>query len=166
LQFRCPDAETTHRAARALGAAVSARPGHGLVLALSGPLGAGKTLFVKGLAAGLGLDPDLVSSPTFVIVNEYRADAACLVHADLYRLERPDELDDTGFVDLLVPGAVVAVEWADRFPEALPRDRLEVRLERDPGDEGSRTLAASATGKSSRELLEAWSRDLGALVSL
>lgn len=165
MRLLCRSVDETRRAAIGLARSVSQEPGRGLILGLSGPLGAGKTHFVKGLAEGFGIDPDRVSSPTFVIVNEYAADFGSLAHVDLYRLETAAELDDTGFLDLLVPGAVVAVEWADRFPTALPADRLEVRLERVPGDEGSRSLAASATGRGSRALLEAWRHTLDAALA-
>jgi len=129
------------------------------VVALEGPLGAGKTVFVKGLAAGLGLDPAGVSSPTFVIASEYPARAGLrLAHVDLYRVESPAELDAAGFLDLLEPGAVLAVEWADRLPEALPRDRLELRIER-PDPEAAptrRVLHARASGHTSEAVLARW----------
>jgi len=99
------------------------------VVALVGPLGAGKTAFAKGLAEGLGLDPDQVASPTFVIASEYpRARGLRFAHVDLYRVESEAELESAGFRDLLAPDVLLAVEWADRFPAALPPDRLEVRI--------------------------------------
>jgi tRNA threonylcarbamoyladenosine biosynthesis protein TsaE len=160
LRFHCSNVEETRAAARALGAVVRDEPARGLILALAGPLGAGKTHFVKGLAEGLGIDPDAVTSPTFVIMNQYAASWGSLGHVDLYRLARAEELDDAGFLDLLVPGAVVAIEWFDRFPHALPSDRLEVRLARPPGDEGSRSFAVSAKGVSSQSHMERWLRRL------
>ena len=158
MRFRCSGIEATSRAARALAESIGSE---GLLLSLIGPLGAGKTAFVKGLAAGLGVDPDTVSSPTFVIANQYAAGSRTLAHVDLYRLETARELDDAGFVDLLEPGAVVAVEWGDRLPEALPADRLELRIERDAAVAESRTFAASATGRGSRGTLAAWQGSLG-----
>jgi tRNA threonylcarbamoyladenosine biosynthesis protein TsaE len=160
LRFRCRDPDATWQAAGALARALEDSPGRGLILALAGPLGAGKTHFVKGLAAGLGIEPDQVASPTFVIVSQYRAGERMLAHVDLYRLQRAEDLDDVGFLDLLEPAAVVAVEWADRFPEALPLDRLELRVERDAEAEGSRSFTASATGEGSRQLEIAWRRRL------
>ena len=160
MRFRCRDPEATWDAAGALARVLVDSPGRGLILALAGPLGAGKTHFVKGLAAGLGIEPGRVASPTFVIVNQYRAGDRLLAHVDLYRLQRAEDLDDAGFLDLLEPAAVVAVEWADRFPEVLPRDRLELRIERDAGAEGSRSFTASAKGESSREVETAWRRRL------
>jgi len=109
------------------------------VLSLVGPLGAGKTAFVKGLAEALGLDPQVVSSPTFVIACEYPLpDGRRLGHVDLYRVKSEDELYAAGFLDLLVPDVVLAVEWGDRLPGALPVDHLELRIERLPGGEGRR----------------------------
>jgi tRNA threonylcarbamoyladenosine biosynthesis protein TsaE len=130
----------------------------GLVIALIGPLGAGKTVFAQGLAAGLDLDQGLLSSPTFVIANELRTSGGVrLVHADLYRVESEGELESAGWLDWLADGSVVAVEWGDRFPEALPRDHLEVRLSgADPGRPERRTLEVRAGGPVSQAALERW----------
>lgn len=150
--FRSPGPEATFRLGRALGVALGQGGG---VIALAGELGAGKTLFVKGVAAGLGLRPEAVSSPTFVIAAEHpRAAGGALVHLDLYRLEHVEELEAVGFADALAPENVVAIEWADRFPDALPADRLSLRLERD-ADAGAdaRRLVAHASGERSRALL-------------
>jgi tRNA threonylcarbamoyladenosine biosynthesis protein TsaE len=128
------------------------------VVALVGPLGAGKTAFVQGLAEGLGVDPALVASPTFAIASEYpERDGLRLVHADLYRLESEAELEATGFRDLLVPEVVLAVEWADRFPAALPRDRLEVRIDRGAAAEAThRVIFAVALGPAAAGVLARW----------
>jgi len=133
LRFRSRSAADTRRAAAALGAAIdSALAGGGsgpVVVALIGPLGAGKTEWVKGLAEGLGVAAESVTSPTFVIASEYPG-ARPLAHVDFYRLESEGELEAAGFVDLLDPDRVVAVEWADRFPDAHPEERIEVRIVR------------------------------------
>jgi tRNA threonylcarbamoyladenosine biosynthesis protein TsaE len=137
----------------------------GLVVSLVGPLGAGKTVFVKGLAQGLGIDPAAVTSPTFVISSEYPIGAGRrLAHVDLYRVESRDELEAAGFADLLEPGSVVAVEWGDRFPEALPADRLEIAISgpdfaRDPTE---RVLYALSSGAVSEAALAHWRRVLAA----
>ena len=89
----------------------------GDVLLLSGNLGAGKTAFVRGLADGLGIDPDDVSSPTFTLVHEYRGGRLTLYHADLYRLERA-ATDDLGLEEL--DRGVLAIEWPDRLTHSLP----------------------------------------------
>ena len=103
----------------------------GLAIALVGPLGAGKTVFVKGLATGLGLDSRLISSPTFVIAQQYVLPSApqTLHHVDLYRLESEGELESIGFYDMLAPSRVVAVEWADRFPDVLGAEFLSIEFE-------------------------------------
>lgn len=86
----------------------------GDVVLLYGDLGAGKTAFVRGLAEGLGIDPEEVSSPTFTIIQEYRGGRVPLLHVDLYRVE-PKEVDGLG-LDELGSKAVVAIEWAERLP--------------------------------------------------
>jgi tRNA threonylcarbamoyladenosine biosynthesis protein TsaE len=101
--------------------------GAGDVVLLSGNLGAGKTAFVRGLAQGLGIDPDNVSSPTFTIVHEYRGGRLALYHADLYRLERT-ATEDIGLEEMGVKDGVLAIEWPDRLTHALPGAR-EVRIE-------------------------------------
>jgi tRNA threonylcarbamoyladenosine biosynthesis protein TsaE len=145
-----------------------------IVIGLCGELGAGKTLFAQGLAEGLGVDSRQVSSPTFTIASEYSlSSGARLAHIDLYRLEDPAELEAVGFVDLLEPGNVLAIEWADRFPSQLPDDRLEVRLERcglardaEFADASApatpRRITATARGAVSSALLERWQRELAA----
>jgi len=158
LRFRSPSPDATLAAGRLLAEAVDER---GAVIALIGGLGAGKTLFVKGLAEGMGLDPAGVASPTFVIASEYQAPGnRALAHVDLYRLRSGAELEGAGFVDLLAPGAIVAIEWSDRFPEALPSDRLEVTIARsvEAGDE--RVFAAAARGPVAEAVLARWRANL------
>ena len=101
------------------------RPG-GVVL-LYGDLGAGKTAFVRGLARGVGANPDEVSSPTFTIVQEYAGDSTTLYHVDLYRLE-PAEIDDLGLEDLVAGDGIVAIEWAERW-KGRPDDVVEVWID-------------------------------------
>jgi tRNA threonylcarbamoyladenosine biosynthesis protein TsaE len=115
-------------AMHALGARVGAAARGGDVIALVGDLGAGKTLFVQGLAEGLGVPPDVrVTSPTFTLVHTYEGGRVPLHHVDLYRLEREEQLEDVGLDELYRQDAVVAVEWFDRFPG--PAERLELLLE-------------------------------------
>jgi tRNA threonylcarbamoyladenosine biosynthesis protein TsaE len=121
---RClPDRVRTTRSAdetAAVGAALATSLKAGDVVLLSGDLGAGKTAFVRGLAAGLGIDPADVSSPTFTIVHEYRGGRLTLYHADLYRLERT-ATEDVGLEEMGVADGVLAIEWPDRLTHALPR---------------------------------------------
>jgi tRNA threonylcarbamoyladenosine biosynthesis protein TsaE len=99
----------------------------GSVLALVGPLGAGKTAFVKGLAAGLGVPPREAVSPTFTLIHEH-AGPTPLFHADLYRLGGPEEAAELGLEDYAERGGVLAVEWAERAAGLLPRDTITVRF--------------------------------------
>ena len=98
----------------------------GDVLAFRGGLGAGKTAFVRGLARGLGSDSD-VSSPTFSLVHEYQSDPP-LYHFDLYRIHTFDDLYSTGFFDYLDAGGILAVEWSENIPEALPPETITVSI--------------------------------------
>lgn len=99
----------------------------GDVVLLYGDLGAGKTAFVRGLARGIGADPEAVSSPTFTLVQEYAGPSLTLFHVDLYRLE-PAEIDDLGLEDLVAGDGIVAIEWAERW-NGRPDDVTEVRIE-------------------------------------
>jgi tRNA threonylcarbamoyladenosine biosynthesis protein TsaE len=102
----------------AIAAELAATLHPGAILLLSGELGAGKTAFVRGLAAGLGIDPDEVSSPTFTLVHEYRGGRLTLYHADLYRLEQTTT-EDLGLEEKGVLNGVLAIEWPDRLSHSL-----------------------------------------------
>ncbi len=115
--------EDTIREAAALAATLEA----GMILLLSGELGAGKTAFVRGLAQGLGVDPSEVTSPTFTLVHEYGGGRLPLIHVDLYRLERA-ELDEIGLDDDLAARGVVAIEWPERLGRK-PVGATVVRIE-------------------------------------
>lgn len=115
----------------------------GATVLLIGELGAGKTAFVRGLADGLGLDPDQVSSPTFTLVQEYRGPVT-LHHADLYRITA-EEAEDLGLQELAGPGSVVAIEWADKLARSVGQ-AVVVTLE-DLGDDTRRiTIRRTAQG--------------------
>jgi tRNA threonylcarbamoyladenosine biosynthesis protein TsaE len=136
---------------RAFGRALGELLRGGDVLALSGPLGAGKTCLVQGLASGLGVDPSVsVTSPTFVLVSEYPG-RVWLRHADFYRVESYARLEDAGFDDLWQDDGVLVVEWPERFPDALPAERLELVLEPGPGAE-ERAIRIRARGERAREI--------------
>ena len=116
--------EETAEVARELAAVVRA----GDVLLLSGNLGAGKTAFVRGLAAGLAIDPEEVSSPTFTLVHEYRGGRLTLYHADLYRLDKV-ATEDLGLEEMGVADGVLAIEWPDRLSHELPGARtIEIEI--------------------------------------
>ena len=101
---------------------------------LSGDLGAGKTLFTRGLAAGLGIDPDEVSSPTFSLVNRYRGGRVVLYHLDLYRLGGFREAYDLGLEEILDEGAIVAIEWPDRLDGFPLPPAVRIDIEHDGPD--------------------------------
>jgi tRNA threonylcarbamoyladenosine biosynthesis protein TsaE len=115
--------EDTERLAETLAGDLRA----GDVVLLSGPLGAGKTAFVRGLARGLGVDSNEVSSPTFTLVHEYRGGRLRLFHADLYRLGTAGA-DDLGLDELGVQDGVLAIEWPDRLGHGF-RGAIDVEIE-------------------------------------
>ncbi len=114
---------------RQVGASLAQLLRAGDVIALSGDLGTGKTTFAQGLATGLGITVP-VTSPTFVLINRYRApDGRVLHHVDCYRLANaPLEMWDIGLTDLYDGNGIVVIEWADRIPRLLPEAYLEIRF--------------------------------------
>lgn len=162
--FRSRSVDETRALGRALGERLAAAADPGLVVALDGDLGAGKTVFVKGMAEGLGVPARVVSSPTFVIAQRYDGPRCRLHHVDLYRIEDASELDGFGFDEMLDPPGIAAIEWSSRFPAALPRDHLSVRIER--GGQGAcvgstpepdaRVLEVAAHGARSDAALAVW----------
>lgn len=128
--YRSDSEEETRRLGRDLAARVSS----GRVLLLYGELGAGKTTFVRGLAEGLGADPEEVHSPTFSLVNQYPARGTILFHIDLYRLETLREQMSIGLEDLICTDGIVAVEWSEHLK--LPADQaLKIRIKDGQGEE-------------------------------
>lgn len=111
---------------RALAAALAAQLEAGSIILLHGDLGAGKTAFVRGLAEGLGVPDDVVSSPTFTLVHEYRGGRLVLHHADLYRLPPGASLDDLG-LDETAEAGVLAIEWPERLTRPVP-GAIDVRI--------------------------------------
>ncbi len=103
---------------------------HGGFLALYGGMGAGKTAFVRGLVKSLCPEClELVHSPTFAIVNEYRGNNIDIFHFDLYRLTDEDDLYSTGFYDYIEQGGLTITEWTELFEEAIPKDALKLKIE-------------------------------------
>ena len=136
----------TDRLGRALGSVLQG----GETLALYGPLGAGKTALVRGVAAGLGASEKAVSSPTFVLIHEYHGRLP-LAHIDLYRLNSLREIDSIGLGEYLSGSIVAAIEWADKGRAILPEDRLEIELRHQSVK--SRSIRLMATGPLSAALL-------------
>jgi tRNA threonylcarbamoyladenosine biosynthesis protein TsaE len=114
-------------ATEALGEKFGRAAERGLVLALSGDLGAGKTQFVRGLARGLGV-AGRVHSPTFTLVNEYGGGRLKLFHLDLYRLETPEQILTAGIEDYLSPDGVAVVEWAERLQAESGKRKVENKM--------------------------------------
>ena len=134
----------------------------GDVVVLSGDLGAGKTQFVQGVAAGLGISAQ-VTSPTFNILLEYYQGRIPLYHFDLYRLDDQDELEDTGYYDTIDADGVSFIEWGEKFPGALPYVYLEIRIL--VAEDGGRRVFAHALGNRARQLLTVWANDSKARLS-
>ena len=153
------DLDATHRVGRRLGTILKT----GDVVALIGPLGSGKTTLVKAVADGAGLgDLRQVTSPTFVIVNEYDAGAPPttlrLYHVDAYRLRGSDDLEALGFDEMLTLGAVL-IEWADKVADLLPPETLTIEIE--PVDDHRRRFCCSARKAGGPDLLSALQADGG-----
>ena len=115
-----------------LGREIAARLPQRAVVLLIGNLGAGKTTLAKGIVSGLGAaEPDDVTSPTFTLIHEYgrSPQGARVYHIDLYRLERPEEVARLGLEEIFDRDAVVLIEWGERFPQLMPADGIEIRIE-------------------------------------
>lgn len=132
MEFTTTSPEETSRLGAALGRVLTG----GTVLAYRGDLGAGKTAFTRGLAAGLGCT-ELVTSPTYTIVNEYLSGRLPLFHFDMYRLASADDLWDIGWDDYLDRGGVCAVEWSENVADAM---------------DGAITVTIEKTGEDSRRI--------------
>ena len=124
----------------------------GIVVALCGTLGAGKTRLVQSIAASAGVDRRTVLSPTFVLIHEYRGRVP-IFHFDAYRLENDDDFQRLGPDEYFAAGGWTFVEWADRVPASLPADRLEIRIE--STGETSRRFEISAVGSRYAGVLDA-----------
>jgi tRNA threonylcarbamoyladenosine biosynthesis protein TsaE len=116
----------------------------GDVLVMSGDLGAGKTTFVQGLAHGLGI-VERVTSPTFVLMKEYQGGRFPLMHLDVYRLGKVQEVIDLGIDEYFDPSYVVVVEWGDKVEPLLPQDHLTIELVHEGGDVRNITLTGKGT---------------------
>ena len=143
----------------AFGERLGAELREGDVLVLTGDLGAGKTQLTKGIAAALGVDAD-VTSPTFTIQMVYPGRDFDLNHFDLYRLERPDQLEDTGLFDVLGADGVCVIEWGEQFADEIGDERLDVFLTRrddlaEPGQEPPREIRLVAHDPRGEEIVRA-----------
>ena len=156
--LRCPDGTwqlttCTPEQTQALGAEIGRRLVGGEVIALTGPLGSGKTCLVQGIGEGLQV-PDRITSPTFVLIHEH-CGRLRLYHADAYRLESAEAALEIGLPELMERGGVVAVEWADHVIEALPEDRLDIEMAH---TRGGRTITLRPRSKHWQAVVEELSR--------
>jgi tRNA threonylcarbamoyladenosine biosynthesis protein TsaE len=143
--------EETIRLGRCLGELL--RPGD--AVALIGDLGAGKTTLAKGIAAGAGVeDENEVTSPTFVLLNEYEGRFR-VYHADLYRLREAPEVEDLGWEEFIFGEGISLLEWAEKIPGVLPEERIEVRIFWVGPEE--RKFVISGKGKQAEKILR-WQR--------
>ena len=138
------------RETRAIGHALGSHAHAGALVALIGPLGAGKTELAKGVAEGLGVT-SVVNSPTFVLMNEH-AGRLRLYHIDAYRLDDPEEALAAGLFDDRQAAGVAVVEWADRLADRLPAERLELTLVPEPDGSDHRRISWRAIGAAHRRL--------------
>ena len=157
LTLELPDADATFELGRALGRVVPP----GTVLLLRGPLGAGKTCLVQGVARGLGLpDSAGVRSPSYALMRVHEEGRMPLVHVDLYRLEDPDELAELGLEEWFDGDALIAVEWVDRFADAFTDQGIEIELCYRDGGSG-RDITLAGTDASTRAAVETLRAELG-----
>jgi tRNA threonylcarbamoyladenosine biosynthesis protein TsaE len=145
----------TERFGRLLGGLL--RPGD--VVCLEGELGAGKTLLTRGIALGMGIEHP-VSSPTYTLINEYPGNIP-LYHFDAYRLESADDLYDIGGDDLLYGQGVSVIEWASRVEDALPAERLWIRISISSGHASGRLIELTAVGDRYNSIVEGVISDEG-----
>ena len=146
--------EETHRAGAALGSLL----GTGDLVCLYGDLGAGKTNFAYGIALGLEVREQYITSPTFVFVNEYEGRIP-FYHIDLYRLKEPSELEGIGFDEYIDSDGATVIEWAERAEDELPEERLSVYLSEVSGR--GREIGFLAEGERYKRLLEQLRNKLG-----
>lgn len=125
----------------------------GDVLALTGDLGAGKTLLTRGIALGMGIPADHINSPTFTLIQAYDG-LIPIIHVDLYRLEDPGAIAQLGLEDYFTAKNIVIIEWADRFIRVLPPDYLDIHLEHG-NTETTRDMTLRSTGARSLAIVSA-----------
>lgn len=135
MKIRIDNLDNIREAARRFIAAI----GESTVIAFYGKMGAGKTTFIKAVCEELGVD-DVITSPTFAIVNEYRSDATgeLIYHFDFYRIKKLDEVYDMGYEDYFYSGALCFIEWPELIEELLPGDVLKVTIAE--AEDGTRTV--------------------------
>lgn len=135
MEIRIDNLENIHEAAKKFIETM----GDGSVFAFYGKMGAGKTTFIKAVCECLGVE-DVITSPTFAIVNEYRSDTSELIyHFDFYRIKKLDEVYDMGYEDYFYSGALCFIEWPELIEELLPEDATKVTIAEQ--EDGSRLIS-------------------------
>lgn len=135
MEIKIDKLENIHQAAKEFIEAM----GDGNVFAFYGKMGAGKTTFIKAVCECLGVE-DVITSPTFAIVNEYRSETSELIyHFDFYRIKKLDEVYDMGYEDYFYSGALCFIEWPELIEELLPEDAIKVTISEQ--EDGSRTVS-------------------------
>ena len=152
MEFSLQDSAATEALGRLLGKHAAS----GDVFCLSGDLGAGKTLLSRGVAVALGAEAEDVNSPTFAIMNVYQGRELEIRHFDLYRLNRPEELEDIGFEEYAGGDGITLIEWAELFAEQLPEEYLQVELRHEGA---GRRAVLKARGERYERLLEEVEKD-------
>lgn len=137
---------------RHLGSLIGTLLQFGLVIAMTGDLGSGKTSLVQGMARGLDVPEEYyITSPTFTLINEYPGRLS-LFHVDLYRLSSPDDFENIGLYDIFADEGVTAVEWAERLADDLPDEHLRIELTIFPDD--SRNIRITGYGHDACNLVK------------
>lgn len=144
MEVICADSEATE----AFGSCLAGLLRDGDVVCLTGKLGSGKTVLSKGIATGLGVPPELVTSPTFAIMNVYEGRLQ-VRHFDLYRLQRIEELEDIGFDEYCGGSGVTLIEWAELFADCMPRQYLQITINI---EENQRKLCLQGRGERYEQL--------------
>ena len=135
MEIKIDKLENIHQAAKEFIKAM----GDGNVFAFYGKMGAGKTTFIKAVCECLGVE-DVITSPTFAIVNEYRSQTSELIyHFDFYRIKKLDEVYDMGYEDYFYSGALCFIEWPELIEELLPEDAIKVTISEQ--EDGSRSVS-------------------------
>jgi tRNA threonylcarbamoyladenosine biosynthesis protein TsaE len=137
---------------KSLGQKIGAAIESGIVIALTGDLGAGKTLFVQGLASGLDIPSEhYVTSPSYTLINDYSGRLR-LFHIDLYRINSESDFEDIGIDEILSGHEVAAVEWAERLKESMPAEYLSIHFK--IIDDQKRKIRINAYGQNAVNLLK------------
>lgn len=161
MRIRTKSVSETISIGRSLGRHLS--PGD--VICLTGELGTGKTCLIKGIAGGLGIEGKVVTSPTFIIIREYKGKIP-LYHIDLYRIGFVDDIREIGMEELIYGKGVTAIEWADRIRDRLPDERIDVTMKWPRKwpikwtDEKTRDIEIKATGQHHTKILRDASEEL------